>query len=225
MELAALAARVVLQLCAAEKLPPGAASYQVMPRRNRSVPGPRAILRPTAFVPHLLCRCGMLRSMPKRPNTHILPPAGGSVLPPPRRRESVYGHVDAVSLAIIEEMARVGLSAIDILRCLGWDADDLRRHEDKLPELDAAMQRGRSRSKFDVMTRLYTMAMEGDFKAIRLFLAVQDGWSMRHPKPPTEFRIDLGTFARGDASKPTEAAGLEHDKLREWQEAIEAARA
>lgn len=146
--------------------------------------------------------------MPKLPSSSILPTA------PKRAAEAPT--LDARDIALVERMAEVGLGAADIVRCLGWTAADLERYEAVLPQLDEAVARGRSRGKHSVMAVIFAMAVAGDMKAARLYLANHAGWTMRGALSAQLFKLDAKTFAREDSTDQAAGVGVDNDTLAKW---------
>jgi len=108
----------------------------------------------------------------------------------------------------IERMAGQGMTKIEIARRLGMCYDTLREREKENPEISETIEIGRATAIDKITAKLYSLALEGNFRAIKFFLTnvAPSNWRERpelpledEPTPPSiTVRVIDGRLKRDD---------------------------
>jgi hypothetical protein len=88
-----------------------------------------------------------------------------------------------IDVEVVERLARLGLSEVQICNALSISDDTLRRRKKDTEELREALLRGRARGVQEVADALLQQAKKGDVRAQIFFLKARGGWSEPERRP------------------------------------------
>ena len=82
-----------------------------------------------------------------------------------------------IDVAEVERLAKIGLNETQIALALGCSPDTLRRRKRESEALMIALDRGKHQGIAEVAGALFKKAMDGDVRAMKLYLNSRAGWA------------------------------------------------